>query len=41
MTKVNPNNGNERKADIFRSEIFKSDTCFIETYFKYFNDFQN
>ena len=26
MTKVNLNNGNERKSDIFPWEIFKSDT---------------
>ena len=26
MTKVNPNNGNEKKSDIFPWDIFKSDT---------------
>ena len=26
MTKVNPNNGNETKSDIFTWDIFKSDT---------------
>ena len=34
MTKVNPNNGNERKPDIFPLDIFKSDTIpfFIKKY---------
>ena len=36
MTKVNPNNGNETKSDIFPWDIFKSDTISF-----YFNDFQN
>ena len=26
MTKVNPNNGNETKSDIFPWDIFKADT---------------
>ena len=30
MTKVKPNNGNERKSNIFPGDIFKSDTtCFF------------
>ena len=29
MTKVNPNNGNETKSDIFPWDIFKSDTAFL------------
>ena len=28
MTKVNPNNGNETKSDIFPCDIFKSDITF-------------
>ena len=28
MTKVNPNNGNETKSDIFPWDIFKSDVIF-------------
>ena len=34
MTKVNSNNGNETKSDIFPWEIFESDTIsfFIEKY---------
>ena len=32
MAKVNPNNGNETKSDIFPWDIFKSDTFFIKTY---------
>ena len=34
MTKVNPNNGNETKSDIFPWDIFKSDTIsfFIKNY---------
>ena len=28
MTKVNPNNGNETKSDIFHWDIFKSDIIF-------------
>ena len=42
MTKVNPNNGNESKSDIFLWEIFKSDIIFIgRKILKYFNDFYN
>ena len=29
MTKVNPNNGNETKSDIFSWSIFKSDAIFF------------
>ena len=29
MTKVNPNNGNETKSDIFPWEIFKSDVIYF------------
>ena len=29
MTKVNPNNGNEAKSDIFSGDIFKSDVIFF------------
>ena len=29
MTKVNPNNGNETKSDIFPWDIFKSDIILI------------
>ena len=29
VTKVNPNNGNETKSDIFSSDIFKPDTTSI------------
>ena len=43
MTKVNLNNGNETKSDIFRWDIFKSDsTLFLyQNILKYFNVFQN
>ena len=43
MTKVNPNNKNETKSDIFRWGIFKSDTksFLIKNILIYFNDFQN
>ena len=43
MTKVNPNNANEAKSDIFPWNIFKSDTIsfFYQKILKYFNDFQN
>ena len=42
MTKVNPNNGNETKSDIFPRDIFKSDIIFIgHKILKYFNDFNN
>ena len=42
MTKVNPNNGNETKSEIFSWDIFKSDTIsfFIKKILNYFNDFQ-
>ena len=40
MTKVNPNNGNETKSDIFPRGIFKSDIIFIgHKILKYLNDF--
>ena len=39
MTKVNPNNGNETKLDIFPWAIFKSDFIFIgHKILQYFND---
>ena len=42
MAKVNPNNGNETKSDIFLRDIFKSDIVFIgHKILKYFNDFYN
>ena len=42
MTKVNPNNENESKSDIFLWDIFKSDIIFIDhKILKYFNDFCN
>ena len=41
MTKVNPNNGNETKSDIFPWDIFKSDIFFYQSILKYLNDFQN
>ena len=42
MTKVNPNNRNETKSDIFLRDIFKSDIIFIgRKMLKYFNDFYN
>ena len=43
MTKVNPNNRNETKSDIFPQNIFKSDTItfFYQKLLKYFNVFQN
>ena len=42
MTKVNPNNGNETKSDIFPWDIFKSDIIpFLSKILNYFNDFQN
>ena len=42
MTKVNPNNGNETKADIFPRCIFKSDIIFIgRKILKHFNDVYN
>ena len=40
MTKVNPNNGNEIKSDIFPRGIFISDIIFIgHKILKYLNDF--
>ena len=43
MTKVNPNNGNETKSDIFPWDIFKSDvtSSFCQKILKQFNNFQN
>ena len=42
MTRVNLNNGNEKKSDIFPRDIFKSDTIsFYQKILNYFNDFQN
>ena len=34
MTKLNPNNGNQTKSDIFPRDVFKSDTIsfFIKKY---------
>ena len=42
MTKMNPNNGNETKSDIFSWDIFKSDIIFhwLQNT-KNFNDFYN
>ena len=42
MTKVNLNNRNGPKSDIFLWDIFRSDSIFFyEKILKYFNDFQN
>ena len=42
MTKVNLNNGNETKSDIFPKEIFRSDIIFIgRKILTYFNHFYN
>ena len=42
MTKVNPNNGNDTKSDIFPRDIFKSDIIHIVCkILKYFNNFYN
>ena len=42
MTKVNLNNRNETKSDIFPRDIFKFDSIsFYQNILKYFNDFQN
>ena len=42
MTKVNPNNENGTKSDIFPRDIFKSDIIFLgHKLLKYFNDFYN
>ena len=41
MTKVNANNENETKSDIFLWDIFKSDiiSFFYQKLFRYFNEF--
>ena len=41
MTKVNPNNGNETKLDIFPWDIFKSYAISFLIKKYYFNGFQN
>ena len=42
MTKMNPNNGNKTKSDIFPWDIFKSGIVFIGCkILKYFKDFYN
>ena len=42
MTKVNLNNGNKTKLDIFPWDIFKFVSIFsYQNILKYFNDFQN
>ena len=42
MTKVNPNNGNEKKSELFRRDIVKSDITFIGRKIpKYFNGIYN
>ena len=42
MTKVNSNNGNETKSEIFLLEMFKSDVIyFLLKTLKYFIDLQN
>ena len=42
MTKMNPNNGNKTKSDIFLWDIFKSGIVFIGCkILKYFKDFYN
>ena len=42
MTKVNPNNRNETKSDIFPWDINQSDIIYIgRKILKYFNDFYN
>ena len=43
MSKVNVNNGNETKSDIFSWDIFKSENIFFfyQNLLKHFNDFQN
>ena len=39
MTKVNPNNGNKTKSDIFPCDIFKSEIFFIDfKILNYLND---
>ena len=40
MNKVNSNNGNVTKSDIFPWDLFKPGiTSFLSKIFKYFNDF--
>ena len=41
MTKVNKNDGNETKSDIFSWDIFKSDAIFFLFKKNYCNGFQN
>ena len=41
ITKVNPNNENETKSDIFAWYIFKPDVISLLSEKKYYNDFQN
>ena len=42
MIKFNPNNGNEKKSDIFPWGIFKlTSYIFCQKISKYFNDFQD
>ena len=41
ITKVNPNNENETKSDIFPWYIFKPDVISLLSEKKYYNDFQN
>ena len=42
MTKVNRNNGNETKSNVFPWDIFKSDNIsFYSKILEYFNGFQN
>ena len=42
MTKVNPNNGNKTKSDIFHGEYSKLTSFFIgQKILKYFIDFHN
>ena len=41
IIKVNPNNENETKSDIFAWYIFKPDVISLLSEKKYYNDFQN
>ena len=41
MTKVNPNNRNQTKSDIFSLRILKYVTSFLSKRIKYFSGFQN
>ena len=42
MTKVNPNNGNRMKSDIFQWDVYKSDNIsFYPKISIYFNCFKN